>query len=79
MTTSKKVNHLPKAIGLVMAFAIFFSILPFSFGNVSWDGKEGVQWLWADYPEGAILIGLFGLLCWVGYFFVRRHLRTIAV
>jgi|GEM_PF-4058337 len=76
MASPNKTKHLSRLTTVLMAIAIFCSALPMAFGNVSWDGKEGVQWLWADYPEGAILIGVFGLISWVGYFLVRRNIRT---
>ncbi len=71
-------KQLSRLTGTVMAIAIFCSALPLAFGSVSWDGKEGVQWLWSDYPEGAIMLGVLALFSWVGYFLLRNHLKTTA-
>jgi len=61
----------------LFGLAITFTALSLS-SEFSWQGgrfKE-FHFLLRDYPEpfGALLA--LGLLCWTGYYLLRRHLRT---
>ena len=61
---------------LLFAFAIFFTLLPLSFGNVSWSKYEGVHWLWIDNPEIAVIIGLFALFLWLQYYRLNKKVNS---
>lgn len=82
MVILKKTKRLLKLRPLLMASGIFFTALPFSFGDVSWSEIEGAHWLWADFRYGAliaIISGIIGLASWVGYILVKIRLRTTAL
>lgn len=55
--------------------AVAVSPLPFVFGTVSWDGRQGVHWLWVDHPEGAILCAVGAVFLWIAYAGVRHRHR----
>jgi ferric-dicitrate binding protein FerR (iron transport regulator) len=57
----------------LMAFAIFFSLAPFSFG---WTGGR-VWWLLRDAPASAIVYAAFGVVLWVLYAVERCHSRSL--
>ena len=79
MVILRKTKRLLKLRSILMAIAIFFTALPFSFGDVPWSEIEGVHWLWTDFHHGAIISGLIGLIGWIGYFMIRNRLRTTAL
>jgi hypothetical protein len=57
----------------LMAFAIFFSLLPFSFGYV--DGHW--WWLLRDGPRSALVYGVIGVVLWTIYIFERHKSRSL--
>jgi len=57
----------------LMAFAIFFSLVPFSF---VWTGGR-VLWLLRDAPASAIVYGAFGAVFWVIYAVERHRSRSL--
>ena len=57
----------------LLAFAIFFSLAPFSFGATH--GK--VWWLLRDGPGTALVYGLLGVVCWAAYAVARRRSRSL--
>jgi ferric-dicitrate binding protein FerR (iron transport regulator) len=57
----------------LMAFAIFFSLVPFSF---VWTGGR-VWWLLRDAPANAIVYAAFGVLFWVIYAVERHRSRSL--
>jgi hypothetical protein len=68
-----------KMRSLLFFLAILASLLPFSFGDVSWIEAEGVQWLWVETPEVAILSSIVAIVCWTLYALLRRNLRVTAL
>ena len=52
-----------------LAFAIFFSLAPFSFSHIG----DQHWWMLRDSPKSALVYGLVGVLCWVGYVWERRR------
>ena len=79
MIVLKRTKRLLGFRSISLFIAIFFTALPFSFGDVSWSEIEGVHWLWAQYPAGAVISGIIGLMSWIGYFMIRNRLRTTAL
>ncbi len=82
MVILRKTKRLLKLRPLLMASGIFFTVLPFSFGDVSWSEIEGTHLLWADFQYGAliaIISGIIGLASWVGYILIKIRLRTTAL
>ena len=82
MVVLRKTKRLLKLRPLLMASAILFTILPFSFGDVPWSEIEGTHWLWADFHFGgliAIISGIIGITSWVGYILIKIRLRTTAL
>ena len=60
--------------GMLMGFAIFFSLLPFSSYGSS---DEGLQWMMLrDAPAVAGASVLLGVGLWISYFLQGRRLRT---
>ncbi len=57
----------------LMAFAIFFSLAPFSF---VWTGGR-VWWLLRDAPASAAVYGALGVVFWVIYAVERRRSRSL--
>jgi hypothetical protein len=76
MAVLQKTKRLVRIRSMVMGFAIFFTAVPFSFGDVSWDNYDGVLWLWADNPFFAFLIGTIGLGLWVWYYYLNKRLSV---
>jgi hypothetical protein len=74
LTGSEEVRSLREARRRVrrqswlMGFAIFFSLLPFSF--LFTGGK--IYWVFRESPTTAIIYGLLGIVCWAAYFLIRR-------
>jgi ferric-dicitrate binding protein FerR (iron transport regulator) len=58
----------------LMGFAIFFSLLPFSF--LFTGGK--IYWVFRESPSTAIIYGLLGIVCWAVYFLMRRASGILA-
>jgi len=79
MIILRKTKRLLKLRSLLLAIAIFCTALPFAFGDVSWSKIEGVHWLWTNFPLGAIISGLIGLVSWVGYILIKKRLSTTAL
>lgn len=57
--------------------AVAVSPLPFGIGSVSWDGGEGVRWLWTDFPEGSLLSAAVAVSLWMAYVRVSHRLRLV--
>ena len=57
----------------LMAFAIFFSLAPFSF---SWTGGR-VWWLLRDAPSSALVYAALGVVFWVIYTVQRHRSRSL--
>lgn len=56
---------------ILLGFAIFFTIAPFSFAH--FDGKS--YFLPLDSPMTALIYGSIGILFWIGYFVARNKMR----
>ncbi len=76
MVILRKTKKLLKLKSLLFGIAIFFTALPFAFGDVSWSKIQGIHWLWTDFPPGAVISGLIAFLSWVGYFLLKKRLST---
>ena len=60
--------------GMLMGFAIFLSLLPFSFqfanGRITWTFMQGMP------PQATAVVCLAALSCWGGFLYVRRRLQA---
>ncbi len=68
MNSLLKTRRLLKARGLFMGFAIFFSLVPFSF--VASD--EHSFFMLLDAPLSALFFAICSIPLWIGYFIVKR-------
>jgi hypothetical protein len=68
MKSLLKTRRLLKAKGIFMGFAIFFSLLPFSF--VASD--EHSFFMLLDAPLSALFFAICSIPLWIGYFIVKR-------
>ena len=59
--------------GFVMGIAIFASLCPFS---VSFDGVK-THWMFLESPIEAGIFAAFAVLCWTGYFAMRKRSNTL--
>jgi len=67
----KKTRRRLKMRSFLLGFAIFFSLVPFSFGKV-----DGVSFfMLTDSPGSALIYGSIGIGFWIAYFLLRRRLR----
>ena len=57
----------------VLAFAIFFSLCPFSF----YSSDERSYFLFLDHPSDALIYVVFAVVFWVIYFGIKRKLRAV--
>jgi ferric-dicitrate binding protein FerR (iron transport regulator) len=57
----------------LMAFAIFFSLAPFSFFS---DGHR-TFWLLRDAPASALAYATVGVVCWIAYFVLGHRLKRV--
>jgi hypothetical protein len=73
MKSLKKAKRLLRLRSTVLAFAIFFSLCPFSFGNI--DGKS--FFMITDSPKSAMIYGSIGIVFWVIYFIMRRRMSDL--
>lgn len=72
----RKTKKLLKLKSFLFVMAVFTSLVPFTFGDVSWSDIEGVHWLWTDYPEGAVYVGLVALVFWLSYYMLNKRLNS---
>ncbi len=68
MKSLLKARRLLKARGIFMGFAIFFSLVPFSF--ISSD--EHSFFMLLDAPLSALFFAICSIPLWIGYFIVKR-------
>ena len=64
----RKARRLLKLRSYLMGFAIFFTLVPFSFLYI--EGKT--YWLLREAPYSAILYFILGAGFWIGYLIVKR-------
>ena len=57
----------------LMAFAIFFSLAPFSFFATG----ERTWWLLRDAPASAVVYASLGVVCWIIYAVERSRSRSL--
>ncbi|MGH1362691.1 MAG: hypothetical protein ACRBF0_03985 [Calditrichia bacterium] len=79
MSTLNKTKRLLKIRSVLFGAALFFSCLPLAFGDISASNEPGVHWLWTNFPEGAFATGFVGLICWAGYFYLKKQLSVTAL
>ncbi len=63
-----KTRRLLKARGIFIGFAIFFSLVPFSFVS----SEEYSFFMLVDAPLTALLFAICSIPLWIGYFMVKR-------
>lgn len=68
MAALKKTQRMIKMRSYFMGFAIFFSLVPFSFFHGG--GKTYI--FFVEAPLSAIIYGTIGLAFWVSYFIVKK-------
>ena len=68
MNSLLKTRRLLKARGIFMGFAIFFSLVPFSF----FISEEHSFFMLLDAPLSALLFAICSIPLWIGYFIVKR-------
>ncbi|MGD1045250.1 MAG: hypothetical protein ABR936_07995 [Bacteroidota bacterium] len=61
-----------KARSFVLAFAIFFSLCPFSYYHTD----NGSAFLFLEHPTEALIYVPFAVVFWGIYFGIKRRLRT---
>ena len=66
----KKTRKRLKVRSVILAFALFFSLVPFSFGKI--DGRSFFMIM--DSPNIAIAYGSIGIGFWIVYFMMRRKM-----
>ena len=68
MNSLLKTRRLLKARGIFMGFAIFFSLVPFSF----FISEEHSFFMLLDAPLSALFFAICSIPLWIGYFIVKR-------
>ena len=71
MNALARTQRMLKWRSILMGFAIFFSVAPFSFFYT----HEKFSWLLMESPTSAIIYGVIGSAFWAGYFLQRRKTR----
>ena len=71
MNALARTQRMLKWRSILMGFAIFFSVAPFSFFYT----HEKFSWLLMESPASAIIYGVIGIAFWAGYFLQRRKTR----
>src|SRR2546423_4511048 len=69
----RKARRLVRLQSWMLGLAIFFSLAPFSFLYT----EERTYWVLRDAPATAITYGAIGLLCWIGYAFMRSRPQSL--
>lgn len=70
-----RTKRLLRIRGTILAFAIFFSLAPFSFLHT--EGRS--YFLFTESPRSALAYGVVGVCFWIGYFFMKRSLRVTSL
>jgi hypothetical protein len=68
----KSTRRWMKLRSFVLAFAIFFSLCPFSFYHTD----NGSTFLFLEHPSEALIYVPFAMVFWGMYFGIKRRLRT---
>lgn len=72
MKTIERTKALVKRRSALLSCGLLFSLLPAAFAF----DANGMRWIWADAPVGAILVAILGLASWAGYFATKYRLRA---
>ena len=75
MESLNKTKKRIKLHSILIGFAIFFTIAPFSFAHV----EDKFYVLMLDSPMTALTYGLIGVIFWISYFVVRNKLKTTGI
>jgi len=67
-----KTKKMIKLRSYLLGFAIFFSLVPFSF--LATNGKT--YWLLLEAPKSAMVYGVFGVIFWIVYFVTKKRLQV---
>jgi hypothetical protein len=70
--TLKSTRRWMKVRSFVLAFAIFFSLCPFSY----YHSDNESAFLFLEHPAEALIFVPFAMVFWVIYFGIKRRLRT---
>ncbi len=73
MKSLLETRRLLKARGIFMGFAIFFSLVPFSF--IASD--EHSFFMLLDAPLSALFFAICSIPLWIGYFIVKRKISDL--
>jgi hypothetical protein len=73
MKSLKKTRRLLKMRSYFMGFAIFFSLIPFSF---LYTGGE-FYWLFREAPTSAFVYAVIGIGFWISYFISNRNINDM--
>jgi hypothetical protein len=68
----KSTRRWMKVRSFALAFAIFFSVCPFSY----YHSDNGSAFLFLDHPSEALIYVPFAVVFWCIYFGMKRKLRT---
>ncbi len=69
----QKTRRLLRLRSVLLAGAIFFSLVPFSFGNVN-----GISFfMLTDSPGSALIYGGIGLGFWIAWYLLRRKMSAL--
>jgi hypothetical protein len=68
MKALRKTRLLLKMRSYLMGFAIFCSLVPFSFIYT----KGTFHWLFRESPISALVYAIFGVAFWIGYIILKR-------
>ncbi len=75
MAALSRTKRLLRWRSLVLGFAMFFTGVPLAFKL----GHNGAQWLWSDFPQGAVVSGLLAAAFWVAFTMMSHRLRITAL
>ena len=73
MESLRRARRLVRRRSWVLAFAIFFSLTPFSFLHTG--GHTYV--FFRESPVAAVIYGTLGIISWIIYFVLRRRSQTL--
>lgn len=71
MKSLERTKSLIRVRSIILAVAIFLSLLPFSVAG----GSGGMRWLWSGAETYAVAAGALAALAWVTYAILHRRLR----
>ncbi|MCK4893986.1 MAG: hypothetical protein GQ561_09460 [Calditrichae bacterium] len=72
MKSLLKTKKMIKLRSYLLGFAIFFSLVPFSFLAI----EEKTYWLIIEAPQSAMVYALFAVIFWIAYIITRKRLQV---